>query len=90
MPEWGWVIAVFVGASLAYWAGVAFGLADRAPSENAWINVRTHAADAKKEVSLHGIDMEHEEQMALIARGVFDPVLEKVGYPEEEEDDDDD
>lgn len=90
MPEWIWGIMLFVGSSLAYWAGVALGRSDRAPSENAWINVRKYSIDAQKETALAEIRTAHEEQMALIERGVFDSVSEKVGYPQEDEEDDSD
>jgi hypothetical protein len=39
-----------------------------------WKQVRKYGIDANKEVNLHGIDMEHEETMAMIERGCFDNV----------------
>ena len=76
MPEWVYLIAVFASLTAGYFAGFAAGSwkTDRAPTENAWINVRTHSVDANKEIALHSIDMEHEEQMALIERGAFDQI----------------
>ena len=88
MPEWIWGIMLFVGSSLAYWAGVALGRSDRAPSEHAWINVRKYSIDAQKETSLASLQAAHEEQMVLIERGVFDAEEEKGGCPPEEENDD--
>ena len=85
MPDWGWVISIFAGASLAYWAGVALGRADKAPSENAWINVRRYSVDANKEIALHNIDMEHDEQIRMIERGVFD----QIDFSEDDENDPD-
>ena len=74
MPDWGWVISIFAGASLAYWAGVALGRSDKAPTENAWINVRTYSIDANKECAMREMDLNHEEQMTMIERGVFDQI----------------
>ena len=85
MPDWGWVISIFAGASLAYWAGVALGRADRAPSENAWINVRTYGIDANKECAMREMDLNHEEQMAMIERGTFD----RIDFSEDDENDPD-
>lgn len=76
MPEWLWVIALFVGMTVSYWAGVALGSAksDRAPSGLYWESVRKYSVDAKKEVELQALQFDHEETMALIARGAMDGV----------------
>lgn len=58
--------------------------ADKCPTENAWINVRNHSADANKEITIHGINAEHEERMALIQRGALD----KVDFEVVEDDED--
>ena len=74
MPEWIWILALFIALTIAYFAGFAAGSwkTDRAPSEHAWINVRKYSIDAQKETSLASLQAAHEEQMALIERGVFD------------------
>ena len=92
MPEWIWILALFAALTIAYFAGFAAGSwkTDRAPSEHAWINVRRYSIDMNKECALREMELNHEEQMALIERGAFDPAMEKVGYPEEEDDDDGD
>ena len=74
MPEWLWVIALFVGMTVSYWAGVALGSADRVPSGLYWESVRKYSVDAKKEVELQALQFDHEETMALIARGALDGV----------------
>ena len=72
MPEWLWVIALCVGMTVSYWAGVALGRADKAPNAEAWREVRFRSIDAKKECELRAISYDHEETMALIARGALD------------------
>lgn len=75
MPVWGWVALVALVGLFGMWVGDRYGFfveENVAPSERAYIEVAEHEIDAKKEVALHSIDMEHEEQMALIKRGVFD------------------
>ena len=85
MPEWVWGIMLFVGASLAYWAGVALGRSDSAPNAKAWSEVRRYAIDMNKECALREMELNHEESMELIKRGAFDPMKD-----EEEEDEEDD
>ena len=62
--------------TVSYWAGVALGSAksDRAPNAEAWREVRFRSIDAKKECELRAISYDHEETMALIARGALDGV----------------
>lgn len=74
MPEWLWVIALFVGMTVSYWAGVALGRADKAPNAEAWREVRFRSIDAKKECELRAISYDHEENLALIERGAFDKI----------------
>lgn len=92
MAEWLWLASIFIALTIGYGVGFYAGSwrSEAAPSDNAYINVRRYSIDAQKEVNLRNIEAEHEEQMALIDRGAFDPVLEKDGYSEEEDDDDDD
>lgn len=92
MPEWIWILALFVALTIAYFAGFAAGSwkTDRAPSEHAWINVRRYSIDMNKECAMKEIELNHEESMEMIKRGVFDSVSEKVGYPTEDEEDDSD
>lgn len=85
MPEWLWVIALFVGMTVSYWAGVALGRTDRAPSGLYWESVRKYSVDAKKEVELQALQFDHEETMALIARGALDGV--ELDAPNDEKED---
>lgn len=74
MPEWLNMMFVFVGLTAGYFAGYLSGTwrSDRAPSAAAWQNVRVHASDCNKEVSIHEMDLAHEEQMRMIDRGLYD------------------
>lgn len=76
MPEWLYILLLFVGMSASYWCGVALGSAraDKAPNAESWREVRFRSIDAKKECELRAIAFEHEETMALIARGALDGV----------------
>lgn len=76
MPEWLYILLLFVGMSASYWCGIALGSArtDRAPSGLYWESVRKYSVDAKKEVELQALRFDHEETMALIARGALDGV----------------
>lgn len=76
MPEWLYILLLFAGMSASYWCGVALGSAksDRSPNAEAWREVRFRSIDAKKECELRAIAFEHEETMALIARGALDGV----------------
>ena len=87
MTDWMWILALFIGASLTYWAGVALGMNknDRAPNANVWLNIRKYSVDMNKECALREMELNHEEQMALIERGAFDPLKDE----EEEEENDD-
>ena len=88
MAEWVWILALFVALTAGYIGGFTAGSwrSDRAPTENAWINVRRYGIDAQKENAMASIRVAHEEQMALIERGVFDAEEERGGCPPEEED----
>jgi hypothetical protein len=93
MPDWGmYLILAAVGIVGLLLVPKGDGEEEETvyPPERAYIEVNFHSIDANKEVAIRKIELEHEEQMALIERGAFDPALEKVGYPEEEDDDDDD
>lgn len=48
--------------------------ADKAPNATAWVEIRQYSIDAKKEIELRAISYDHEETMALIARGALDGV----------------
>lgn len=76
MPEWLYILLLFVGMSASYWCGVALGSAraDRAPNAEAWREVRFRSIDAKKECELRAISYDHEENLALIERGAFDKI----------------
>lgn len=89
MTDWMWMLALFIGASLTYWAGVALGMNknDRAPNANVWLNIRKYSVDMNKECALREMELNHEEQMALIERGAFDVMK---GEEEEGEEDDSD
>lgn len=86
MPVWAWVVSLFVMLTVGYFIGFCGGIwksGDDCPTENAWINVRKYSIDAQKETAIANINAEHEEQMALIARGAFD----NLDFDEEEQED---
>ena len=85
MTDWMWVLALFIGMTAMYWVGFAAGSwkTDRAPSAAVWRLVREHSIDAQTETAIANINAEHEEQMALIARGAFD----NLDFDEEEQED---
>lgn len=89
MPEWAWVVSLFVMLTVGYFIGFCGGIwksGDECPTENAWINVRKYSIDAQKVVNIHGIDAQHEEEMALIQRGVYDNLDFSEGVEITEED----
>lgn len=77
MPEWVYLIAVFIALTMGYISGFVAGSwrSDRAPSPAAWENVRRYSIDMNKECALREMELAHEEQMALIERGVFDQAI---------------
>ena len=87
MPDWGWCVAIFVALTIGYLSGFFAGSwkADAAPTSAAWRAVREYGIDAKKQTAMESIRAEHEEQMAMIERGVFD----HMPGDEDTEDDDD-
>ena len=76
MPDWGWIICLFVGMSLAYIAGYKLGKCeeDAAPTTNAWVNVRKYGIDSQKETEIYRIDREHEFDLQLMERGCYDNI----------------
>lgn len=75
MPDWAWVVSLFVMLSIGYFIGFCGGMwnaEDDCPSENAWINVRKYSIDAQKETALAEIEAAHEEEIRMIERGVYD------------------
>lgn len=76
MATWLWMIFFLVFGTgmflVGHYTGKLDAGVDRAPSTQAWIRVRETAGQMNKEVAMYQIDKEHEEQMALIERGVFD------------------
>lgn len=86
MTDWLWMIFFLGFGTAMFFVGHYTGRldADKCPTENAWINVRNHSADANKEITIHGINAEHEERMALIQRGALD----KVDFEVVEDDED--
>ena len=92
MPEWVYLLAIFIALTLGYFSGFVAGSwrSDRAPSEHAWINVRRYSIDMNKECAMKEMELNHEESKEMIKRGVFDSVSEKTGYPPEDEEDDSD
>ena len=87
MPDWVYLIAIGVFGTAMFFVGHYTGRldADKCPSENAWINVRTHGIDANKECAMREMDYNHEEQMAMIDRGTFD----RIDFSEDDENDQD-
>ena len=92
MPDWIYLLAIFIALTIGYGVGFYAGSwkSEAAPSDNAYINVRRYSIDAQKEVNLRSIETEHEEQMAMIERGCFDGIEFVEGEPEEDEDDGED
>ena len=88
VPEWVWIIVGIVFGTAMFVVGHYTGTldADKCPSEHAWINIRKYSIDMNKECALREMELNHEEQMALIERGTFDPL--KDDNEEEEEDED--
>ena len=88
MPEWVYLLAIFVALSCGYAGGFVAGSwrSDRAPNALVWESVRKHAMSMNKECALREMELNHEEQMAMIERGVFDQIR---GEEEEDEEDDD-
>lgn len=75
MPDWGMYLilaAVGIVGLLLVLKGDGEEEETVYPSERAYIEVNFHSIDANKEVAIRKIELEHEEQMALIERGVFD------------------
>ena len=76
MAIWLWMIFFLVFGTgmflVGHYTGKLDAGVDRAPNASAWIKVREAAEQMNKEVAMYQIDKEHEEQMALIERGVFD------------------
>ena len=89
MAEWVYLLAIFIALSLGYASGFCAGSwkSDRAPNALVWKSVRKYAIDMNKECALREMELNHEEQMALIERGTFDQ-LKDEGEDEEEENDD--
>lgn len=79
MPEWVYLLAVFIALTLGYASGFAAGSwrSDRAPNANVWLNIRKYSVDMNKECALREMELNHEEQMALIERGAFDVLKEE-------------
>ena len=92
MAEWVYLLAIFIALSLGYASGFLAGSwkSDRAPNALVWKSVRKYAIDMNKECALREMELNHEEQMAMIERGVYGPMDEKIGYPPEDEEDDSD
>lgn len=94
MQTWLWMIFFLVFGTAMFLVGYYTGHMDagKAPNPQVWQNVRKYGIDANKEVNLHGIDMEHEETMAMIERGCFDNVdfSDSVETEFSESDDEDD
>ena len=87
MPVWGWIALVALVGLFGMWVGDRYGFfveENVAPSERAYIEVAEHEIDAKKEVALKACEYQHEEEMARIARGVYDDI--EVDEEEGEED----
>ena len=86
MPIWAWLIALFVGMTATYFCGYFLGVADsdRAPSQKAWIETRKYGIDAQAETRKYEIDKEHEFNLELMERGVYDHVITEEDDEEED------
>ena len=87
MPEWVWVLALFVGITAGYFVGYKLGQNefDEAPTTNAWINVHKYGIDSQTEIEKYRIDKEHEFNVALMERGCYDGLPEDDSDVEEED-----
>ncbi len=87
MPEWAWIIALFIGMSAAYYCGYKLGTseADEAPSQKAWIEVRKYGIDKQLESEKYAIDKEHEFNLELMERGAFDKIVEEENDEDDKE-----
>lgn len=79
MAEWVYLLAVFVALTFGYVSGFVAGSwrSDRAPTPSVWENVRRYSIDMNKECALREMELNHEEQMALIERGIYDPLKDE-------------
>lgn len=86
MPEWAWVLALFIGMTAAYFSGYKLGQSewDEAPTTNAWINVQKYGIDSQAEVEKHRINKEHEFNVMMLERGCYDNLPEDEENVEEE------
>lgn len=87
MPDWVYMVSVFVALTAGYFAGFMAGSwkSDRAPTPACWENVRKYGIDANKECAMREMDLNHEEQMEMIRRGTFD----RIDFSEDDENDPD-
>ena len=88
MPDWVYLLAIFIALTGGYAAGWFTGSfkADRAPTAAAWRAVNEYAIRENKEVRMYEAKAEHEERMAMIERGCYDGLKFAEGEPEEEDD----
>jgi hypothetical protein len=79
MPDWTWLISMFVFATIEYFIGYKMGTNEhgKAPTENAWINIRKYKLDTQKEIEKYKVDKAHEFNLKLMERGVYDHVTYK-------------
>lgn len=96
IPDWAWLLALFIGMTLMYFAGFLAGCwkSDRAPSPAAWVQWRKYDADCRKEIAEKNLELEHEWEMEALKRGIYDQVPfdesdDEHYLPGEEEDDGD-
>jgi len=83
MPEWVWLMGIFLSLTIGYVTGFLGGCwsSEKAPNAAAWENVKKFEIVTKQETAMHQMDLDHEAEMALIERGVYDSIKK------EEEDD---
>lgn len=90
MEQYIWLAAIFMAASLSYWAGVVLGRneADNPPTENAYIRSREIVAQANIEIAKYDIDKNLEIEKYKVDHGVYDQWLEEDWDGEEDGKDD--
>lgn len=91
MPEWMYWLIGFALLTTGYIVGFLSGTwkSDAAPTPSVWRAVREHAIESNMKVAIHEIDANHEEQMEMIRRGIYDDVTHVIGFPDKTEEDDD-
>lgn len=72
MPDWVWVICLFVCLSIGYFTGFACGSAkseadiNKCPSENAYIREAEIMADANREIEIRKAELDYQMKTEIL------------------------